>query len=156
MLGLYEKTKLGITRRIPKLKIFSFIVQMGVDINNWTHHMGRMEPSLLPRPFMIFICKGRRVIGLPKKHQGSEIERSGGLKTFTLVTTLFMWMAYQHLRMQLRWKYFWLKQCESVLQFVSWQCISIWNKLISRIVKNSEWRTTHLHVIWCTTFHSLL
>ena len=49
MLGLYEKTKLGITRKIPKLKIFSFIIQLGFDINNWTHHMGRMEPNLLPR-----------------------------------------------------------------------------------------------------------
>ena len=29
--------------------------------------MGRMEPNLLPRPFVILIFKGRRVIGLPKR-----------------------------------------------------------------------------------------
>lgn len=28
--------------------------------------MGRTEPNLLPRHFVIFICKRRMVIGLPK------------------------------------------------------------------------------------------
>ena len=103
MLGLYEKTKLGTTRKIPELKICSFIVQLGIDTHNWTQHMGRMEPNLLPRPFMTFICKGRRVIGLPKNSSGiGRLERIGGLKTFVLVAVLFMWMACQHLRMQLR------------------------------------------------------
>jgi len=67
MFGLYEKTKLGITRKIPELKIFIFIIQLGIDTNSWIHHMGRTEPNHLPRLFVIFICKGRRVIGLPKR-----------------------------------------------------------------------------------------
>lgn len=76
MLGLYEKTKLGTTRKIPELKIFSFIGQVGVDTNNWTHHMGRMEPNLLPRPFVIFICKGRRVTGLPNRQLRNRKDRT--------------------------------------------------------------------------------
>jgi hypothetical protein len=103
MFGLYEKTKLGTTRKMPELKIFSFIVQLGVDTNDWTHHIGRMEPNLLPRPFMILCAKEEGSLVCRKDSSGiGRIERSGGLKTFMLVTVLFMWMAYQHLWTQLR------------------------------------------------------
>ena len=88
--------------------------------------MGRMEPNLLPRPFVIFMCKVRMVIGLPKRQLGDRKDRTerrtqdihfgddavyvDGLSTFKDAVTMEMFQTYT---------------VQTVLQFVSWQYISI-------------------------------
>jgi hypothetical protein len=65
-----------------------------------------MEPNLLPRPVMILLCKGRSVIGLPKRQLRDRKDRSersalgdgavyvDGLPTFKDAVTMKIFLTY--------------------------------------------------------------